>query len=200
MTFTARWRAFRWRSIPGLKPFRLSRIFRSTHTAAWDTLLGPHDRPRVGIVWSGNPTHANDQRRSVPFESLTPLFGVEATFVSLQKNVREGDIALLRERSDVLDAFSRLENVTDTALLVRHLDLVMSVDTSVAHLAGALGASVWILLPYLPDYRWLLDRDDSPWYPAARLYRQTVTRDYADVLERVRADLNEQIAAWHRSK
>jgi hypothetical protein len=66
--------------------------------------------------------------------------------------------------------------------------------------AGALGASVWILLPYLPDYRWLLDRDDSPWYPTARLYRQTASRDYADVLGRVRADLNQQIAAWHRSK
>jgi tetratricopeptide (TPR) repeat protein len=169
-------------------------------TAAWDTLLGLHDRPRVGIVWSGNPTHANDQRRSVPFESLTPLFEANATFVSLQKNVREGDLALLRERSDVLDAASRLENFADTASLIRHLDLVISVDTSVAHLAGALGASVWILLPYLPDYRWLLDRDDSPWYPTARLYRQTATRDYADVLGRVRADLNEQIAAWYRSK
>jgi hypothetical protein len=169
-------------------------------TAAWDTLLGPHGRPRVGIVWSGNPTHANDQRRSVPFESLTPLFEANATFVSLQKNAREGDLALLRERSDVLDAASRLENFADTASLIRHLDLVISVDTSVAHLAGALGASVWILLPYLPDYRWLLDRDDSPWYPTARLYRQTASRDYADVLGRVRADLNQQIAAWHRSK
>jgi hypothetical protein len=166
----------------------------------WDALLGPHDRPRVGIVWSGNPTHANDHRRSVPFESLTPLFGVDATFVSLQKNAREADLALLRERSDVLDAASRLENFADTVSLIQHLDLVISVATSVAHLAGAIGASVWILLPYLPDYRWLPDRDDSPWYPTARLYRQTATRDYADVLGRVCADLSERISTWHRSK
>jgi ADP-heptose:LPS heptosyltransferase len=131
---------------------------------------------------------------------MTPLLDVEAQFVSLQKNARESDLATLRERSDILDAAPQLESFADTAALIQHLDLVISVDTSVAHLAGALGLPVWILLPYVPDFRWLLDRDDSPWYPTARLFRQTATRDYADVLDRVRTDLNERIAASRNSK
>jgi ADP-heptose:LPS heptosyltransferase len=131
---------------------------------------------------------------------MTPLLDVEAQFVSLQKNARESDLATLRERSDILDAAPLLESFADTAALIQHLDLVISVDTSVAHLAGALGLPVWILLPYVPDFRWLLDRDDSPWYPTARLFRQTATRDCADVLDRVRTDLNERIAASRNSK
>ncbi|SDP46570.1 glycosyltransferase family 9 protein [Afipia sp. GAS231] len=127
-------------------------------------------------------------------KALTPLFDVVAQFVSLQKNVRESDLAILRQRSDILDAAPELDSFADTATLIQRLDLVISVDTSVAHLAGALGKPVWILLPYVPDYRWLLDRDDSPWYPTARLFRQTATRNYADVLDRMRADLSEWIA------
>jgi ADP-heptose:LPS heptosyltransferase len=126
---------------------------------------------------------------------MTPLLDVEAQFVSLQKNARESDLATLRERSDILDAAPQLESFADTAALIQHLDLVISVDTSVARLAGALGLPVWILLPYVPDFRWLLDRDDSPWYPTARLFRQTATRNYAGVLDRVRADLEDLIAA-----
>lgn len=157
--------------------------------ARWETFLGSTGRPRIGIVWSGNPGHTNDRNRSLPLKALEPLFDTGALFVSLQKNARDNDLAVLREHGDILDAAPKLESFADTAALIQQLDLVISVDTSVAHLAGALGKPVWILLPYVPDYRWLLDRDDSPWYPTARLYRQTATRDYAEVIDRIRADL-----------
>ena len=155
----------------------------------WEAFLGSAGRPKIGIVWSGNPNHANDRNRSLPLKALRPLFETGAQFVSLQKNARESDLAVLREHGGILDAAPELESFADTAALIQQLDLVISVDTSVAHLAGALGKPVWILLPYVPDYRWLLDRDDTPWYPTARLYRQTARRDYAEVIDRMRADL-----------
>ena len=155
----------------------------------WEALLGSTGRPRVGIVWSGNPDHTNDRNRSLPLQAFKPLFETGAQFVSLQKTARDSDLAVLREHGEILDAAPALESFADTAALIQHLDLVISVDTSVAHLAGALGKPVWILLPYVPDYRWLLGRDDSPWYPTARLYRQTASRDYAEVVDRVRTDL-----------
>ena len=157
--------------------------------------LGPSKRPRIGLVWSGNPHHLNDHNRSLPFKDLLPLLdGVEAQFVSLQKNARPEDEELLRQRSDVLDFGPALRDFADTAALVEQLDLVISVDTSVAHLAGGLGRPLWVLLPYIPDWRWLLERDDSPWYPTARLFRQTAARDWAEVVERVRAALADWIA------
>jgi tetratricopeptide (TPR) repeat protein len=164
------------------------------HTKNWGTFLGATRRPRIGVVWSGNPLHANDRKRSLPLAALKPLFDTGAQFVSLQKNARDSDLAVLREHGDILDAAPELESFADTATLIQQLDLVISVDTSVAHLAGALGKPVWILLPYVPDYRWLLDRDESPWYPTARLYRQTAARDYAEVIDRVRADLSRDAA------
>jgi tetratricopeptide (TPR) repeat protein len=183
-------------TIPSTVPY----ISADRHTKRWETFLGSTGRPPIGIVWSGSPTHANDRNRSIPLKAMTSLLDVGAQFVSLQKNLRENDLATLRERSDILDAAPEIESFADTAALIQHLDLVISVDTSVAHLAGALGLPVWVLLPYVADYRWLIDRDDSPWYPTARLFRQTANRDYADVLDRVRTDLNERIAAWRNSK
>ena len=89
----------------------------------------------------------------------------------------------------IVDLTAHLVDFAETAALISCLDLVITVDTSVAHLAGALGRPTWILLPYMPDYRWLLDREDSPWYATARLFRQTATRDWGEVLERVRGEL-----------
>jgi Tetratricopeptide repeat/Glycosyltransferase family 9 (heptosyltransferase) len=157
----------------------------------WEAKLGPKDRLRVGLVWSGNPRHRDDIKRSIELNALSSLFDVAATFVSLQKELRAGDAALLRERSDIISLGQSFENFADTAALISCLDLVISVDTSVAHLAGALGRPVWILLPFVPDWRWLLDRDDSPWYPTARLFRQTNTRDWHSVVDHVRTALNE---------
>jgi tetratricopeptide (TPR) repeat protein len=162
---------------------------------AWETRLGPHLKLRVGLVWSGNPAHGNDRNRSIPLRMLTGILGIDATFVSLQKDPRPDDQATLRERSDIVDLTADLTDFVETAALVCCLDLVITVDTSVAHLSAALGCPTWILLPYTPDYRWLLDRDDSPWYPTARLFRQSVRRDYGEVLDRVRTELAALISA-----
>jgi hypothetical protein len=163
---------------------------------AWDARLGAHEKLRIGLVWSGNPNHNNDRNRSLPLRLFTPLLDLDAQFVSLQKDPRPGDLALLREHPDIVDPTSDLADFADTAALIACLDLVIAVDTSVAHLAGALGCATWILLPYLPDWRWLLGRDDSPWYPTAKLFRQSETRDYADVVARVRSGLEARIAQW----
>jgi tetratricopeptide (TPR) repeat protein len=156
---------------------------------AWNTRLGQHDRPRVGLVWSGNPKHKNDHNRSIPLGKLSRILELDATFVSLQKDPRPGDEATLRERPDIIDLTAGLTDLSETAALIGCLDLVITVDTSVAHLAAALGRPTWILLPYTPDYRWLLDRDDSPWYPSVRLFRQTETCEYESVLARMRGEL-----------
>ena len=161
----------------------------------WRTRLGAADSPRIGLTWAGNPGHVNDHHRSVPLKTLLPLLDVEAQFISLQKEVRPCDQASLRERDDILDLGSKLESYEDTAAVIEQLDLVISVDTSVAHLAGALGKPVWILLPYVPDWRWLVGRDDSPWYPTARLFRQTETREYDSVLNRMKSELEALIPA-----
>jgi hypothetical protein len=160
---------------------------------AWEDRLGPRRRLRIGLVWSGNPSHRNDHNRSMALQALRSLFDLDVTFVSLQKHARATDQPVLAQ-SDIVDLIADLADFSDTAALVSCLDLVISVDTSVAHLAAALGCPTWILLPYTPDYRWLLGRDDSPWYPTARLFRQTADRDYALVLDRVRAELLAMIA------
>ena len=157
--------------------------------------LGPHTRLRVGLVWSGRATHINDHNRSIPLRSMSGILDAGASFVSLQKDPRPDDRATLRERSGMVDLTADLTDFAETAALISCLDLVISVDTSVAHLAAALGCPTWILLPRTPDYRWLLDRDDSPWYPSVRLFRQTETRDYDGVLERVRTELLKLVAA-----
>lgn len=165
---------------------------------AWDTRLGPRTKLRVGLVWSGSAHHMNDHNRSVSLRALSGLLDVEATFVSLQKDPRDHDAAVLRDRGDIIDHTADLHDFTETAALVSCLDLVITVDTSVAHLAAALGRPTWILLPYTPDYRWLLDRTDSPWYPSVRLFRQTETREYGSVIERVREDLQAQVRSFRR--
>ena len=155
----------------------------------WQDRLGPHDRLRVGLVWSGNPKHDNDRNRSIPLRRLARILDLNACFVSLQRDPRPDDRATLLERPEIIDLTAHLNDFAETAALISCLDLVITVDTSVAHLAGALGRPTWILLPYTPDYRWLLDRDDSPWYPTVRLFRQTATREYASVLDAVRTEL-----------
>jgi tetratricopeptide (TPR) repeat protein len=164
-------------------------------TSEWEQRLGSHDRLRVGLVWSGNPDHANDRNRSLPLQMLAGLLDVDARFVSLQKNPRDSDQQLLCGL-DIVDMTDRLSDFEETAALIACLDLVITVDTSVAHLAGGLGCPVWILLPYRPDYRWLLDRADSPWYPTARLFRQDERRDYRWVLDQLRTELVAQAAGF----
>jgi tetratricopeptide (TPR) repeat protein len=158
----------------------------------WGRRLGSPGRCGIGLAWSGRPAHTNDHNRSIPLKSMLPLLnGIDATFVSLQRDLRPADADLLRERSDVLHFGNDLKNFSDTAALIANLDLIIAVDTSVAHLAGALAKPVWLLLPYIPDWRWLLDRDDTPWYPTVRLFRQDETRRWEPVVTRVQACLRE---------
>lgn len=162
---------------------------------AWKDRLGPREKLMVGLVWSGNPKNRNDRKRSMPLRTLTRILDADATFVSLQKSPRPDDVLTLRERADIIDLTSDLTDFAETAALVACLDLVITVDTSVAHLSAALGCPTWILLQHIPDYRWLLDREDSPWYPTVRLFRQTETRDYGTVVDRVRTELVTLIGA-----
>ena len=137
----------------------------------------------------------NDHNRSMSLRDLTKILDIDATFVSLQKDLRDGDSEVL-SGTDIVDLTENLSDFDQTSALVSCLDLVISVDTSVAHLAGALGRRVWILLPYTPDYRWMFDREDSPWYPTARLFRQPETRVWSSVLDRVRVELGTMIEDW----
>jgi tetratricopeptide (TPR) repeat protein len=167
---------------------------------AWEDRLGRHDKLRVGLVWSGNPEHQGDHHRSTSLRTYSALLDVDATFVSLQKDPRPDDKVALAGRSDIVDLTAHLTDFVATAALISCLDLVITVDTSVAHLSGALGCPTWILLPYTPDWRWLLDRDDSPWYPTVRLFRQDATREYAAVIDRLRAELVELVSGYQPAK
>jgi tetratricopeptide (TPR) repeat protein len=164
--------------------------------ADWQARLGVHDRLRVGLVWSGNPAHGNDRNRSMAFRTLLRLLDADACFISLQKDPRPDDLEGLRAQPDVVDFTADLVDFVETAALIACLDLIITVDTSVAHLAAALGCPTFILLPHMPDYRWLLDRDDSPWYASVRLFRQDERRDYAEVIQRVREALQAHIDAF----
>jgi hypothetical protein len=132
----------------------------------------------------------------MPLKTLAPLLDADATFVSLQKDPRPDDKAQLRARNDIVDLTADLTDFVETAALISCLDLVITVCTSVAHLAGALGRPTWVMLPYLADWRWLLDRADSPWYPSVRLFRQDATRDYAGVVNVVRTELLTMTSAF----
>ena len=156
--------------------------------------LGPRKGLRVGVVWSGRPTHLNDHNRSIPLGVLARILDADASFVSLQKDPRPADRAVLAQ-TGIVDLTPHLTDFAETAALVSCLDLVIGVDTSVVHLAGALGRPTWILLPYAPDWRWLLDRDDSPWYPTVRLFRQTTSGNWDGVLDSVRTELARLVAA-----
>jgi tetratricopeptide (TPR) repeat protein len=161
----------------------------------WGARLPSKRRPRIGLAWAGNAKHIRDRERSIDPGKLLPLLDVDATFVSLQKEVRTADMETLKRGSNIIHFGNELDGFSDTAALISHLDLVISVDTAVAHLAGALGKPVWILLTHVPDWRWLLDRDDSPWYPTARLFRQSKTREWNSVITRVRDALLEFIGS-----
>jgi tetratricopeptide (TPR) repeat protein len=144
----------------------------------WRANLAPlGQRRKIGLVWGGNPMHTNDHNRSIPLASFAPLAEIDdAVFVSLQKGgpARQPPPTGL----ELFDRTTELSDYADTAALIANLDLVISADTSVAHLAGAMGKPVWTLIPFYPDLRWLLDRPDSPWYPTMRLFRQTRPLDW----------------------
>jgi len=146
--------------------------------------LGDKKALRVGLVWSGSTVHTNDSNRSLKLADLIDMLPPNCEYISLQKEVRAVDGDVL-EKSSIKSFSADLTNFTDTAALCDLMDVVISVDTSVAHLAGALGKPTWVLLPHIPDWRWLLNREDSPWYPTMRLYRQGESKSWMPVLEKL---------------
>jgi tetratricopeptide (TPR) repeat protein len=146
--------------------------------------------PRVAVAWAGNVNHANDRNRSIALAQLKPLWESSAAhFVSLQREPRRADADELKKVPAILHLGDELADLDDTSAIIALCDLVISVDTSVAHLAAAMGRPTWVLLPFAPDWRWTLEGERSPWYPAARLFRQPQLGDWASVIERVRMEL-----------
>jgi tetratricopeptide (TPR) repeat protein len=160
--------------------------------AQWRTRLGPRSKPRIGLVWSGNPRNAIDVRRSIALADWIGHLPVEFEYYRLQTQVREPDRAVLDSSSLIISFDDALLDFENTAALCACLDLVITVDTSLAHLAGALGQRTWVLLAHTPDFRWLRDRPDSPWYPSLKLYRQAAAGDWIGVFERIAADLRRE--------
>lgn len=155
----------------------------------WRERLGGGARRRIGLAWSGNPQHRNDHKRSIPLASLAPFLAIDADFHSLQKDIRASDRAAAEASPRLRVWGDDLADFADTAALIDAMDLVITVDTSVAHLAGALAKPTWLLVPTKPDWRWMLERADSPWYASVRIFRQSAPGEWAPVIEEVRSQL-----------
>lgn len=179
-------------TVPAGNPY----LFADTALAQdWGQRLGPATRRRVGLVWSGRPEHKNDHNRSIPLQALRRLGACEVDLHCLQKEFRAADLALDPQAMGIRLWADQLLSFADTAALITHMDLVIAVDTSVAHVAAALGKPVWLMLPFSPDWRWLLGQDSNPWYPGMRLFRQPAPGDWSAVVEQVWAALSLPVPA-----
>jgi Tfp pilus assembly protein PilF len=182
-------------TIPSQIPYLKADPVRIAH---WRDRLAATMRPgmkRIGLAWTGRPTHPNDRRRSLPLAQLRSLADIgSALFVSLQKPMPARDLDAIPLFVGMTDLASELTDFGETAALIENVDLVITVDTAIGHLAGALGKPAWILIPKAADWRWLLDRDDSPWYPSVRLFRQQIPGDWTGPLERLRTALQQELA------
>ena len=175
-------------AIPAQVPYLQAQPERLTQ---WRDRLAAHAGYRVGIVWSGSPGHPQNCHRSIApehFKALAKVPGVVLINLQFKQSTPKGLNAVQLENVD-----SGPPSFEDTAAIIANLDLVITCDTVFAHLAGALGVPVWIALSVATDWRWLLERDDSPWYPSARLFRQTTLDDWADVFERIKAALEQRV-------
>jgi hypothetical protein len=182
-------------TVPGGVPYLRADPVRTTMwRARLHDLIQPNLR-RIGIVWAGRPDHCNDSNRSASLAAFGPLAELDGTaLISLQKGRGQAAIGSYFGRAPLLNIGAEIADFVDTMAVIEALDLVVTVDTAVAHLAGAMGKPVWIMLPYAPDWRWLLGRDDSPWYPTARLFRQPTAGDWSGVMRRVTEALSRR--AW----
>jgi len=183
-------RAFgtRLESIPAMPDYLRADPARRAAAAA---RLGPRQGRRIGLAWAGSLKHRNDSQRSAPLASLLPLLDEPAEWISLQKEIRPADRPLLARLPGLRQVPERLESFEDTAGLLAELDLLITVDTAVAHLAGALGVPCWIMLGARADFRWLRGREDSPWYPSVRLFRQPAPGDWQGLAVQVAAALKD---------
>jgi tetratricopeptide (TPR) repeat protein len=187
-------------SLPGLMKTRLETIPASVpylcaeqeSAAAWKRRLKDFPGLKIGVVWRGNPNHKNDHNRSMKPADFSAFLEIEGiSVVNLQKDARDNEITALNIMGPFLDAAPDLQDFADTAALIANLDLVISVDTSVCHLAGALGIPVWTLIPHAPDWRWLMTREDSPWYPSMRLFRQPKIGDWRSVVKKLGIEIEQ---------
>jgi hypothetical protein len=172
------------RDNPGRHPVSARR--RGDVFEAWAARLAdllPQGYRRIGLVWAGRPTHRNDRQRSIELARLAPLTTLTGVaFVALQKGAAQAQIGSYWGRAPLVNLGPEISDYADTMAIIECLELVIAVDTSVAHLAGAMGKPVWIMLPYAPDWRWGLAVERSPWYPTARLFRQSAARDWHPVM------------------
>ena len=162
-------------------------------TAQWAERLDgliPRGLRRVGVIWAGRPTHNNDRNRSALLADFRPLASVSGVaLLALQKGPKTDQAGAYYGRAPLINIGAEIEDYDDTMAILDNLDLLVTVDTSVAHLAGAMARPVWIMLPRAPDWRWLLDRAETPWYPTLRLFRQTTVRRWDDVAQAIAAEL-----------
>jgi len=160
-----------------------------SQTVEWLRRLGESAQLKVGLVWSGSKAHKSDHYRSFNAKTLLPLLQLPVEFHCLQKEIREEDAAFIANIPNLKTHYMDINDFADTAALIEIMDVILTVDTSVAHLAGALAKQVWILLPYAPDYRWMLGRNDTPWYSTATLFRQPAIGDWDSVVIEVQSHL-----------
>jgi tetratricopeptide (TPR) repeat protein len=160
----------------------------------WNGKLGPKERPRIGLVWSGD-VQQEKAAGAMGLPAFLKLLNADATFVCAQSDITDADAEQLRQRPEILTLGDAHDDFSEAAALISRLDLLITVDSSMAHLAGALGKPVWVLLRHTPDWRWLIDREDSLWYPTARLFRQGANRNWNEVIERVDAELRKFVDA-----
>jgi Flp pilus assembly protein TadD len=181
-------------TIPGSVPYL--RADKEANQAWAKKLLPEVRRPLIGLVWAGRPENKNDRNRSMRLADFAPLAAVKnARFVNLQLGPAAEQIRRPPTGLELLDFANDLKDFADTAALVANLDLVIAVDTAVAHLAGAIAKPVWILIPTMPDWRWMLDREDSPWYPTMRIFRQKTRGDWTYLMDRVKQELEKFASA-----
>jgi len=170
------------KTIPGETPYLAAPEERR---AAWAAKLGPAQRRRIAFAWKGNPKHEGDAMRSVPLDLFARLFGAEAEFICLQPELSQAEAAILATHGQVRQFGPALADFADTAAILASCDLVISVDTALAHLAGAMAKPTWLLLPQRAEWRWLKQGETSPWYPTMRLFRGAKPDDWPDLLTRV---------------
>lgn len=160
----------------------------------WHNKILNNSKLNVGLAWAGNPDLRRDYNRSYTFDVLSQLLkNLDINFYSLQKGEASYQIFSSPEGEKILDYTDELNDFRDTAAFIQNLDLVISADTAVAHLAGALGKSIWTLIPFVPDWRWMLNREDSPWYPTMRLFRQPSIGDWKSVIDMVEEELRKLV-------
>ncbi len=190
-------------SLPGMMGTRLDNVpaqvpylrARDEDIDAWRDIVADDDRLKVGLAWTGNPKHINNPYRSLPHKQLAPLLALEGVqFISLQVGKSAEAASEFEPGAITVPPQERFASFAQTAGLVANLDLVVTIDTSVAHLTGAMAKPLWVLIAKVPDWRWMLDREDSPWYPTARLFRQQVRSEWEELVARVRDELAAVVA------